>query len=83
MNAIGTKWVYKIKRKSNGRLIDRYKARLIAKGYAKRYCIDYEETLAPTSRMTTIRIGCPKRLESASVGHKKSFLNVICKKRFM
>ena len=53
-NVIGTKWVYKINRKSDGS-IDRYKARLVAKGYAKQYSIDYEEIFASTSRMTTIR----------------------------
>ncbi|MCO5583724.1 hypothetical protein L7F22_037638 [Adiantum nelumboides] len=55
--AIGTKWVYKLKRKSNGE-IDRYKAQLVAKGYARQKGIDYEETFAPTCRMTTVHFLC-------------------------
>ena len=49
--AIGTKWVYKLKRKPDGS-VDRYKARLVAKGYAQEKGIDFEETFAPTCRMT-------------------------------
>jgi len=33
---IGTKWVYKLKRKPDGSIDHRYKARLVAKGYAQR-----------------------------------------------
>jgi len=53
--AIGTKWVYKLKRKRDGS-INRYKTRLVAKGYAQQKGIDFDETFAPTCRMTTISI---------------------------
>ena len=39
INLIDCKWVYRIKRKSDGK-IDRFKARLVAKGFKQRYGID-------------------------------------------
>ena len=42
--AIGTKWLYKLKRKLDGS-IDRYKARLVAKGYAQEKGIDFDMRL--------------------------------------
>ena len=55
--AIGCKWVFKLKRKPDGS-VDRYKVRLVAKGYAQEKGIDFDETFAPTCRMTTIRSIC-------------------------
>jgi Reverse transcriptase (RNA-dependent DNA polymerase) len=52
---IGLKWVYKIKKDSEDRVI-KYKARLVAQGYVQQYGVDYEEVFAPVARMETIRM---------------------------
>ena len=49
-NAVGCKWVFTIKLKANGS-IDRYKAKLVAKGFTQTYGIDFQETFAPVAKM--------------------------------
>ncbi|GAU27929.1 hypothetical protein TSUD_160240 [Trifolium subterraneum] len=52
--AIGVKWVYKTKYNELGQ-VDKYKARLVVKGYSQKYGIDYNEVFAPVARWETIR----------------------------
>nr|GEX07499.1 retrovirus-related Pol polyprotein from transposon TNT 1-94 [Tanacetum cinerariifolium] len=51
---IDSKWVYKTKFKSNGE-VERYKARLIAKGCTQREGVDYHETFASVANLVTVR----------------------------
>ena len=53
--AIGSQWVYKVKLKKDGS-IERFKARLIVKGYSKVEGIDYDKTFALVTRYDSLRL---------------------------
>ncbi|CAL5423091.1 unnamed protein product [Camellia sinensis] len=53
--SIDVKWVYKTKLNAQSK-IEKYKARLIAKGYKQHLGIDYNEVFAPVARHDTIRL---------------------------
>lgn len=52
---ISCKWVFKLKRKANGD-IEKYKARLVARGFTQEKGFDFNETYSPTARLTTFRV---------------------------
>ena len=47
------KWVYRFKEEDGGK--DKYKARLVVKGFAQKKGIEFDEIFSPIVKMTSIR----------------------------
>lgn len=54
-NIVTNRWVFKIKKKPDG-VIDRYRARLVARGFTQVHGVDYSETYAPVANMPAVRL---------------------------
>nr|KYP56849.1 Retrovirus-related Pol polyprotein from transposon TNT 1-94 [Cajanus cajan] len=54
-HCIGCRWVYKLKHKPGG-IVDKYKIRLVAKGYTQQAGIDFSDTFSPVAKLTSIRV---------------------------
>ena len=75
---LGSKWIFKRKLKPDG-TIDKYKARLVIKGYKQKEGEDYFDIYSPVSRITTIRIilaiAALRNLDVHQMDVKTAFLN--------
>lgn len=75
---IGVKWVYKTKTNKEGK-VEKYKVRLVAKGYKKKYGVDYDEVFAPVARIDTVRLltalAAQNRWKIYQMDVKSEFLN--------
>ncbi|GKG00569.1 isochorismate synthase, chloroplastic [Tanacetum coccineum] len=75
---LGYNWIFKKKMKADG-TIDKYKARLVIKGYRQREGLDYFDTYSLVTRITSIRmilaIAVLKNLEIHQMDVKTAFLN--------
>lgn len=76
--AIGSKWVYKAKFDSNGK-VNKFKARLVAQGFSQKFGTDYDQIFAPVARQTTFRtllsIASKENLFVRHIDAKSAFLN--------
>ncbi|KAF7570475.1 hypothetical protein PtrM4_104770 [Pyrenophora tritici-repentis] len=52
---VDSKWVFTVKTNLDG-TVERFKARLVARGFTQVHGTDYNETFAPTVRMDTLRL---------------------------
>lgn len=75
--AIPCKWIYKIKTNPDGS-IDKYKARLVIKGYSQKKGVDYKETFSPVAKISTIRtlicIAAQEKLQLSQFDVSTAFL---------
>ncbi|KAK3006459.1 hypothetical protein RJ639_015697 [Escallonia herrerae] len=75
---LGCKWIYKRKMKADG-TIEKYKARLVVKGFRQKEGLDYFDTYSPVTRITSIRIliviAAINNLEIHQMDVKIAFLN--------
>ncbi|PKI50935.1 hypothetical protein CRG98_028665 [Punica granatum] len=75
---LGSKWIFKRKMKADGS-IDKYKTRLVIKGYKQKEGLNYFDTYSPVTRINSIRmilaIAALRNLEVHQMDVKTAFPN--------
>ena len=75
--ALKNKWVYRLKIENNSQ--QRYKVRLVVKGFSQKKCIDFKEIFSPVVKMSSIRVvlglTASLNLEIEQLGVKTTFLH--------
>jgi len=75
---VSCKWVFKIKQGVNGE-VERYKARLVPRGFTQTYGVDYNETFAHVEKFTSIHcilaLATLEDMEIHQMDMKTTFLN--------
>jgi hypothetical protein len=75
--AIPLKWVFKVKRDAKGNF-EKYKARIVVKGYSQVAGLDFNETFAPVVRVESVRI-----LFAIAAANDLYILHIDCKNAFL
>jgi hypothetical protein len=68
--AIGLKWVFKVKKDPTANIV-KHKARFVAKWYAQREGVDFDEVFALVARIETVRLLLPLAAQKGWMVHHK------------
>ena len=76
--ALDNRWVYAIKTDAEGK-VERYKARLVVKGFQQQFGLDYDETYASVTSLRAVRvalsIAASNDMKVEQIDIKSAFLN--------
>jgi len=75
--AISLKWIFKVKRDAKG-VFEKYKARIVVRGFSQVMGLDFNETFAPVVRIESIRI-----IFALAAANDLHILHVDCKNAFL